>query len=84
MSTAKSPVQPRLRKILEVVIPFRRVRHNYQPTSGGPGTNFRAEDAGQAITVRRLEDVADYQDDDGDVDGDVEMNENDMVSSVRA
>jgi hypothetical protein len=82
VSIARTQVRPKLRKILEVVIPFRRVRHAYQPTSGGSGTNFRAEDADQAIIVRRPEDVEDDQDDDG-VDGDVEMNENDMVSSVR-
>jgi len=83
VSTAKRQVRPRLRKILEVVIPFRRVKHAYQPTSGGSGTNFRAEDEDQAFTASRPEDAEDDQDYDGDVDGDVDMDEVDMVSPVR-
>jgi hypothetical protein len=83
VSTAKVPVQPKLRKILEVVIPFRRGRPAYHATSGGSGTSFRAEEEDQAILEGRDDDAEDDQDYDGDVDGnvDVERRAHEVVSS---
>jgi hypothetical protein len=85
VSTAKSPVQPRLRKILEVVIPFRSRRLAYHAASSGSGTSFRAEEENQAIFKGRNDDAEDDQDYDGDVDGnvDVERRAHEVVSSRR-
>jgi hypothetical protein len=74
VSIAISPVRPRLRKILEVVIPFRSPRVAYHAASSGSRTSFRAEEENQAIFKGRNDDAEDDQDYDGDVDGNVDGN----------
>jgi hypothetical protein len=83
VSTARGQVRPKVRKILEVVIPFRRGRLAYHATSGGSGTSFRAEEEDQAILEGRDEDAEEDQEYDGDVDVERSGDDGDEIVSSR-
>jgi hypothetical protein len=72
----------RRRTTLEVVIPLKRVKPAYHPTPSGSGTNFGNDAKDQVSTKGQA--MKEGRDGGGegdqDYDGDVEMNEDEMVS----